>query len=106
MRAAGLEGISIEARFVLGAAARLGTDAIRANFVQTRAELIAAELVAAEEVDRAVGLLDNAEFLPIFLAVEKLLDRDFFELDFHRFLRIRTRLNTLTPFTTPDAFKS
>ena len=70
MRAAGLEHISIEARFVLGAAARPGTDAIRANFEQTRAELIAAELVTAEEVDRAVGLLDNAEFpvLPLMVS--------------------------------------
>jgi SAM-dependent methyltransferase len=70
MRAAGLEHISIEARFVLGAAARPGIDAMRANFVQTRAELIAAELVTAEDVDRAVGLLDTAEFpvLPLMVS--------------------------------------
>ena len=70
MRAAGLEQISIEARFVLGAAALPGVDAMRANFVQTRAELVAGELVTAEDVDRAVGMLDNAEFpvLPLMVS--------------------------------------
>ncbi len=69
MRAVGLEQISIEARFVLGAAARPGVDAIRANFVQTRAELTAAELVTAAEVDRALDLLDDAEFPVVPLMV-------------------------------------
>jgi len=69
MRGVGLERVSIEARFALGAAARPGFDAIRANFVQTRAELIAAELVTAEEVDRALDLLDNAEFPVVPLMV-------------------------------------
>jgi hypothetical protein len=69
MRAVGLERISIEARFALGAAARPGVDAIRANFVQTRAELIGAELVTAEEVDRALDLIDNAEFPVVPLMV-------------------------------------
>jgi ubiquinone/menaquinone biosynthesis C-methylase UbiE len=67
---AGLADVAAEGRFVLGRAARRGAEAMRANFVQARAEMVAAGLVSDADVDRAIASLDGADFpvLPLLLS--------------------------------------
>jgi SAM-dependent methyltransferase len=70
LREAGLRNVSLEGRFVLGRAAHPGSEAMRANFLQTADELVAKALASRDDISNALALLSQADFpvLPIMIS--------------------------------------